>query len=204
VLLDEIEKAHPEVWNVLLQLMDDGRLTDGEGRTVDFSNTVLVMTSNLGASRAKRSVGFTAAAPQADEERMRAAAKAAFLPEFLNRIDETITFRPLNAEQVERICALICERVAGRLREEHGIELDVDEALVARLAREGFDEEFGARPLRRHVRRTLEKALTRAILDGRLVPGARVRAGEGDDDAAIALDVLSTPERVEAPQPAGA
>src|SRR4051794_7829626 len=88
VLLDEIEKAHPDVWNVLLQVMDDGRLTDGEGRTVDFSNTVLVMTSNLGAAKAKRALGFTAAAPEADAERMRAAAKSAFLPEFLNRIDE--------------------------------------------------------------------------------------------------------------------
>jgi ATP-dependent Clp protease ATP-binding subunit ClpC len=139
VLLDEVEKAHPEVWNVLLQLMDDGRLTDGEGRTVDFSNTVLVMTSNLGAAKAKRSLGFTAAAPQADEERMRAAAKQAFLPEFLNRIDEIVTFRPLTAEQIESICGLICAQVADRLRDERGVELEVDEALVTRLAREGFD-----------------------------------------------------------------
>jgi ATP-dependent Clp protease ATP-binding subunit ClpC len=190
VLLDEIEKAHPEVWNVLLQLMDDGRLTDGEGRTVDFSNTVLVMTSNLGAATAKRAVGFTAVAPQADEERMKAAAKSAFLPEFLNRIDETVTFRPLTAEQVEHICALICAQVADRLRAERGIELEVDDALVARLAREGFDEEFGARPLKRHVRRTLEKALTRAILDGRMADGARVRASDGDDGS-IALDTIS-------------
>jgi ATP-dependent Clp protease ATP-binding subunit ClpC len=203
VLLDEIEKAHPDVWNVLLQLMDDGRLTDGEGRTVDFSNTVLVMTSNLGASKAKRALGFTAAAPQADDERMRGAAKAAFLPEFLNRIDETVTFRPLTAEQVERICVLICAQVATRLRDERGIELEVDEALVTRLARDGFDEEFGARPLKRHVRRTLEKVLTRAILDGRLADGARVRAREeGDGD--IALDVLSAPEPAPAPEPARA
>jgi ATP-dependent Clp protease ATP-binding subunit ClpC len=194
VLLDEIEKAHPDVWNVLLQLMDDGRLTDGEGRTVDFSNTVLVMTSNLGASRAKRALGFTAAAPEADDERMRAAAKAAFLPEFLNRIDETVTFQPLTAEQVQRICGLICAQVADRLRDERGIELEVDEELVARLARDGFDEAFGARPLKRHVRRTLEKALTRGILDGRLADGVRVRARQDGDDGAIALDVLSAPE----------
>jgi ATP-dependent Clp protease ATP-binding subunit ClpC len=203
VLLDEIEKAHPDVWNVLLALMDDGRLTDGEGRTVDFSNTVLVMTSNLGASKAKRALGFTAAAPQADDDRMRSAAKAAFLPEFLNRIDETVTFQPLTAEQVQRICELICAQIADRLRDERGIELEVDEALVARLARDGFDEEFGARPLKRHVRRTLEKALTRAILDGRMVDGAQVRAreeGEGD----IALDVLSVPEPAAAPEPARA
>jgi ATP-dependent Clp protease ATP-binding subunit ClpC len=203
VLLDEIEKAHPEVWNVLLQLMDDGRLTDGEGRTVDFSNTVLVMTSNLGASKAKRALGFTAAAPQADDERMRAAAKAAFLPEFINRIDETVIFRPLTAEQVERICALICEQVGERLRTERGIELQVTPELVARLAREGFDEEFGARPLKRHVRRTLEKALTRAILDGGIADGARVRASEGDDGS-IALDTISAPAPAPQPEPARA
>jgi ATP-dependent Clp protease ATP-binding subunit ClpC len=193
ILLDEIEKAHPDVWNVLLQVMDDGRLTDGEGRTVDFSNTVLVMTSNLGAAKAKRALGFTAAAPEADAERMRSAAKSAFLPEFLNRIDEIITFSPLTAEQVERIGALMCARVADRLREERGIELEVDEALIARLARDGFDEEFGARPLKRHIRRTLEKALTRAILTGELLDGSTVRAREGDQGDLIALDTISAP-----------
>src|SRR4051794_37152063 len=199
ILLDEIEKAHPDVWNVLLQVMDDGRLTDGEGRTVDFSNTVLVMTSNLGAAKAKRALGFTAAAPEADAERMRAAAKSAFLPEFLNRIDEIVTFSPLSAEQVERIAALMCDQVAERLLAERGVTLDVADELVERLAREGFDEEFGARPLKRHIRRTLEKALTRAILTGELADGATVRArstGEGD---AIALDTTSAPAA--APEP---
>jgi ATP-dependent Clp protease ATP-binding subunit ClpC len=181
VLLDEIEKAHPDVWNVLLQLMDDGRLTDGEGRTVDFSNTVVVMTSNLGAGRARRGVGFTAAAPEAEEERMRGAAKSAFLPEFINRIDETVTFRPLTAGQVEEIAGLMVERVAERLQEERGIALEATPALIARLATEGFDEEYGARPLQRHVRRTLERELTRAILDGRLPDGASVTADAGDE-----------------------
>ena len=92
ILLDEIEKAHPEVWNVLLQVMDDGRLTDGEGRTVDFNNAVIVMTSNLGAGKAKRGIGFTASEPAAEAERMEDAAKQAFLPEFINRIDEIVTF----------------------------------------------------------------------------------------------------------------
>jgi ATP-dependent Clp protease ATP-binding subunit ClpC len=203
ILLDEIEKAHPDVWNVLLQVMDDGRLTDGEGRTVDFSNTVLVMTSNLGASKAKRAVGFTAAAPAADAERMRSAAKAAFLPEFLNRIDEIVTFAPLTAEQVERISALLCEQVAERLQAERGVTLEVDDALVSRLAREGFDEEFGARPLKRHIRRTLEKALTRAILDGRLTDGATVRATDGDDGS-IALQTISAPAPAPEHEPARA
>jgi ATP-dependent Clp protease ATP-binding subunit ClpC len=186
VLLDEIEKAHPDVWNVLLQLLDDGRLTDGEGRTVDFTNAVIVMTSNLGAGKARRGVGFTApeAAPAAD--RMRQAAKDAFLPEFLNRIDEIVTFRPLDRNQVEEIARLVCRRVADRLRAERGVELTVDDALVSRLAHDGFDEDFGARPLQRHVRRTLEKELTQAILSGRLDAGQRVRATV-DEQGHVAL-----------------
>jgi ATP-dependent Clp protease ATP-binding subunit ClpC len=188
VLLDEIEKAHPQVWNVLLQVMDDGRLTDGEGRTVDFTNTVIVMTSNLGAGTARRGIGFTAGEPAARDDRMLSAAKAAFLPEFLNRIDEIVTFQALTAEQVEEIAGKIVAGVAERLRTERGIELEVEDALVARLAREGFDEEFGARPLLRHVRRTLEKELTRAILAGELADGQSARAS--DADGAIALTVL--------------
>ena len=188
VLLDEIEKAHPEVWNVLLQLMDDGRLTDGEGRTVDFTNTVVVMTSNLGAGEARRGIGFTAGAAASAGERMREAAKAAFLPEFLNRIDEVVTFEALTPEQVERIATLVVGATAERLRSERGIELDVAPELVTRLARDGFDEQFGARPLKRHVRRTLEKALTRAILDGRLADGAAVRATLAEDGG-VALEL---------------
>jgi ATP-dependent Clp protease ATP-binding subunit ClpC len=186
VLLDEIEKAHPEVWNVLLQVMDDGRLTDGEGRTVDFTNTVIVMTSNLGAGKARRGIGFTAGEPAAEAERMEAAAKDAFLPEFINRIDEIVTFQALQPAQVQEIAGLMVARVAERLRTERGIELEVQPELVARLAEEGFDAELGARPLQRHVRRTLEKALTRAILAGELADGAHVSA-ELDEQGQIAL-----------------
>jgi ATP-dependent Clp protease ATP-binding subunit ClpC len=186
VLLDEIEKAHPEVWNVLLQVLDDGRLTDGEGRTVDFTNAVVVMTSNLGAGRAKRPIGFTGEADAgADAGRMAEAAKKAFLPEFLNRIDEVVTFRALTPEQIEAICRLVCARVADRVREEHGADLEVTDALVARLARDGFDEEFGARPLKRHVRRTLERELTRAILDGTVTAGTRVVADAAEDGTVV-------------------
>ncbi len=186
ILLDEIEKAHPEVWNVLLQVMDDGRLTDGEGRTVDFTNAVVVMTSNLGAGQARRGIGFTAGEPAAEAERMYAAAKAAFLPEFLNRIDEIVTFKPLERGQVAQIAAQMVARVADRLRTERGIELATDDALVERLAHDGFDSELGARPLQRHVRRTLEKALTRAILAGEIADGDFVEA-RGDADGGIVL-----------------
>jgi len=147
---------------------------------------VIVMTSNLGAGKARRGIGFTAGEPAAEDERMLDAAKAAFLPEFLNRIDEIVTFRPLDAGQVEEIAVLICGRVAERLFEQRAIELTVDPELVARLAREGFDEAFGARPLQRHVRRTLEKELTRAILAGELPHGTAVHAV--DRDGAIALE----------------
>ena len=118
---------------------------------------------------------------------MLAAAKGAFLPEFLNRIDEIVTFRPLEAAHVEAICALICRRVAERLLEQRGVTLEVSDELVARLAREGFDEAFGARPLQRHVRRTLEKELTRAILAGELPDGARVTAHDADGEIALAI-----------------
>jgi ATP-dependent Clp protease ATP-binding subunit ClpC len=190
ILLDEIEKAHPEVWNVLLQLLDDGRLTDGEGRTVDFTNAVIVMTSNLGAGRAKRSLGFTAAAPAQADGRMLEAAKAAFLPEFLNRIDEIVTFDALGEPEVRKIARQIVDRVGERLKTERRITLEVDDTLVARLATEGFDEDFGARPLQRHVRRTLERELTRAILAGSLTDGAHVRA-TGGDDGGVALEVIA-------------
>jgi ATP-dependent Clp protease ATP-binding subunit ClpC len=188
ILLDEIEKAHPEVWNVLLQVLDDGRLTDGEGRTVDFTNTVVVMTSNLGAGQAKRSLGFTAAAAEPSAQRTLEAAKRAFLPEFLNRIDEIVVFEPLTEDQVHQIGRLLVERIADRVREEHGVELEVAPDLVARLAHEGFDPEFGARPLKRHLRRTLEKELTRAILEGRLSDGSRVRIAD-DGEQSIVLEL---------------
>jgi ATP-dependent Clp protease ATP-binding subunit ClpC len=198
ILLDEIEKAHPEVWNILLQVLDDGRLTDGEGRTVDFTNAVIVMTSNLGAGKAKRGVGFTAsdsASSSDGDGRMLEAVKRAFLPEFLNRIDETVTFKSLTEEQVEEICRMVVDRVGQRIADEHGGVLEVSDALVARLAADGFDAEFGARPLKRHVRRTLEKELTRAVLGG-LDSGAVISA-DVDSDGNVALDV-SAPAAVAA------
>ena len=191
ILLDEIEKAHPEVWNVLLQVLDDGRLTDGEGRTVDFTNTVIVMTSNLGAGQAKRPLGFTAGEAGragADSDRILAAAKRAFLPEFLNRIDEVVVFEPLSEQQVREIGEMLVRRIAERVFAERGIELEVAPELTARLSGEGFDPEFGARPLKRHLRRTLEKELTRAILDGRIADGGQVLALENDEHE-IVLEV---------------
>jgi ATP-dependent Clp protease ATP-binding subunit ClpC len=177
---------------VLLQVLDDGRLTDGEGRTVDFTNSVVVMTSNLGAGQAKRPLGFTSDAAQPAADRILDAAKHAFLPEFLNRIDEIVVFEALTEEQVKRIGELICRRIADRLREERGVELVVEPELISRLAQEGFDPEFGARPLKRHVRRTLEKELTRAILDGRIGEGTQVIARQGDEQPVV-LEISEQP-----------
>jgi ATP-dependent Clp protease ATP-binding subunit ClpC len=195
ILLDEIEKAHPEVWNVLLQVLDDGRLTDGEGRTVDFTNTVVVMTSNLGAGQAKKQpLGFTAGEAEPVGRQMLEAAKRAFLPEFLNRIDEVVVFDALTEEQIRQIGELLCLRIADRLRQEHGVELEVDPALIDRLAREGFDAAFGARPLKRHLRRTLERELTEAILSGRIGQGAAVRAVESEEHS-IELEIAPAAAR---------
>jgi len=190
VLLDEIEKAHPDVFNVLLALMDDGRLTDGEGRTVDFTNTIVVMTSNLGAGRASRPLGF--AGDHDDEqakERMLAAAERAFLPEFLNRIDEIVSFDALSPDQLARIARMMVDDLARTLREDHQVELVISDADVAHLAAQGSDEKYGARPLARHLRRTVERALTQALLDGSLTAG---------QTATISLDEQHQPQLVAA------
>lgn len=146
------------------------------------------MTSNLGAGQAKRPLGFAGGESDPAGERMLAAAEHAFLPEFVNRIDEIVVFDALTEAQVGRIGELICAQIAARLRTERGIELAVAPELVARLAAEGFDPEFGARPLKRHLPRTLERELTRAILDGRIGDGDRVLAGQ-DAQKAIVLTV---------------
>ena len=195
VLLDEIEKAHPEVWNVLLQLLDDGRLTDGEGRTVDFTHTVVVMTSNLGAGAARRApIGFAPQDEAAGEDAMLAAVKQAFLPEFLNRIDEVVTFHALGEDHVRVITRLLVDRTAERLLAERQIALTVSDALVDRLAADGFDEAFGARPLQRHIRRTLERALTDAVVAGTLAAGQSVHAtvdAAGEVTLAVGAEVAA-------------
>lgn len=194
LLLDEIEKAHPEVWNLLLQILDDGRLSDGEGRVVDFSNTIIVMTSNLGAGRAGAPLGFAA---QADDPTapMLEAMRAAFPPELQGRIEEVVCFAPLTDEQVQAITRMMIERLAKRLLTEREIQLEVDDELIQRLAGAGFDAELGARPLRRHLRRTLERSLSDALLAGRLSPGDRVRAR--DQDGEVQLEIQPAPDPIQ-------
>jgi ATP-dependent Clp protease ATP-binding subunit ClpC len=171
ILFDEIEKAHPEVWNALLQILDDGRLTDGQGRMVDFRNTVLIMTSNLGTEYVRKSgtLGFLQNSTDSEErqahEKIEKALKSTFRPEFINRIDEIITFSPLSVEQMAEIVSLQMNEVQERLSE-HGLQVEL--TLDARdwLARVGYDAAFGARPLRRALQKYVESPLSISLLSG--------------------------------------
>jgi ATP-dependent Clp protease ATP-binding subunit ClpC len=171
ILFDEIEKAHPEVWNALLQILDDGRLTDGQGRVVDFRNTVLIMTSNLGTEfvRKSGSLGFLQRKDDSEEraahEKIEKALKGTFRPEFLNRIDEIITFSPLSLEQMHEIVDLQMKEVQGRLSE-HGLFVELTEAARNWLADVGYDPNFGARPLRRALQKYVESPLSVSVLSG--------------------------------------
>ncbi|MFN8506466.1 MAG: AAA family ATPase [Dehalococcoidia bacterium] len=185
ILFDEIEKAHPDVFNTLLQILDDGRLTDGHGRTVDFRNTVIVMTSNLGTGAQERaSFGFTRRQETAtDYERLKAnvenALREFFRPEFLNRIDEVIIFEPLTREELEKIVDLLAQEVRDRM-EERDIDFVLTQPAKDELVREGYDPQFGARPLRRTVQRRIENELARRILAGDVKGGQQVTVDFAD------------------------
>ncbi|WP_171109377.1 MULTISPECIES: ATP-dependent Clp protease ATP-binding subunit [Streptomyces] len=181
LLLDEVEKAHPDVFNILLQVLDDGRLTDSQGRTVDFTNTVIVMTSNLGSEAITRrgaGIGFGAGDAEADEEARREQIlrplREHFRPEFLNRIDEIVVFRQLTPDQLHRITNLLLQGTR-RLMQAQGILVEFTDPAVDWLARQGYQPEYGARPLRRTIQREVDNELSRLLLDGRVQEGDRVR-----------------------------
>jgi ATP-dependent Clp protease ATP-binding subunit ClpC len=180
LLFDEIEKAHADVFNILLQILDDGRLTDAQGRTVDFKNTVVIMTSNLGADRIQQHARQGESFDRLKEDLMQIL-RHSFRPEFINRIDEIIVFRALDDEQLAQITRLLLDKLARRLRAQH-IDVEFTDDAVALLAREGFDPEFGARPLRRTIQRLVENELSRLVLGGGVQPGDRVMVDvlEGD------------------------
>ncbi|MER6351942.1 AAA family ATPase [Streptomyces sp. NPDC001634] len=180
LLLDEVEKAHPDVFNILLQVLDDGRLTDSQGRTVDFTNTVIVMTSNLGSEAITRrgaGIGFGPGGAEADEEARREQIlrplRQHFRPEFLNRIDEIVVFRQLTSEQLRRITDLMLDKTRRRLQAQD-IDVTFTESAVDWLAQRGFQPEYGARPLRRTIQREVDNQLSRQLLDGRVERGGRV------------------------------
>jgi len=195
ILLDEIEKAHPEVFNILLQIFDDGHLTDSKGRRVDFRNTLIVMTSNIGSDliRQDRSIGFAARSEsgQGDDEAHQRMSKNVldevkrfFRPEFLNRVDNTIVFHALTREEIDQIVVLMLQDVASSLIEK-GIDMDVTDAAKTWLADKGFDRVFGARPLRRVIQDNVEDKLSDAILAGDLGPGARALIDVEDEDIVV-------------------
>ncbi|MFF5083854.1 ATP-dependent Clp protease ATP-binding subunit [Actinoplanes sp. NPDC000266] len=186
VLLDEIEKAHPDVFNILLQVLDDGRLTDSQGRTVSFKNTVLIMTSNLGSdiiSGTRRSVGFGTGSGGAAEEELRdrldRRLKEQLRPEFINRIDEIIVFRQLEQEQVRQITELMLDETRRRLHAQD-ISLEITTEAIDWLAEKGFQPEYGARPLRRVIQRDLDNRLSKMLLGADLAPGQKVKVGAAD------------------------
>jgi ATP-dependent Clp protease ATP-binding subunit ClpC len=201
LLFDEIEKAHADVFNILLQILDDGRLTDSQGRTIDFKNTILIMTSNLGADRIQAFARKESGSFDELKEELMAVLRHSFRPEFINRIDEIIVFQALTKEQLVQITSLMLDRVARRLRAQH-IEVEFSEAAVGHLAEIGFDPEFGARPLRRAIQRELENELSRLLLGGSIEPGDRVRVDY--DDVQLTFDVekgaAEADEKVEQPE----
>ncbi len=187
VLFDEMEKAHPEVFNILLQVLEDGRLTDGHGHAVDFRNTVVIMTSNLGTEQFQRpALGFVPSAKPSQSEKQRQKAdvekelRATFRPELLNRVDEIIVFDPLTEEDLKRIVGLMLEEVRERLTDRQ-VGLELTEAAKAALVQEGFDPVFGARPLRRTIERQVANPLSKRILGGEFAEGDTVHVDYADD-----------------------
>jgi ATP-dependent Clp protease ATP-binding subunit ClpB len=180
ILLDEVEKAHPDVFNILLQVLDDGRLTDGQGRTVDFRNTVIVMTSNLGSSLIQELSGDTPESYTQMKAAVMGVVQAHFRPEFINRLDDIVVFHPLDKAQIREIARIQTRYLAKRLAERQ-IVLELDDSALALLGNVGFDPVYGARPLKRAIQAQLENPLAQKILAGEFGAGdtVRVRAEGG-------------------------
>ncbi|MGO1060970.1 ATP-dependent Clp protease ATP-binding subunit [Planococcus sp. FY231025] len=190
VLLDEIEKAHPDVFNILLQVLEDGRLTDSKGRRVDFRNTVIIMTSNVGAEELKynKFVGFNLQDGKTGykdmKTKMLAELKKAFRPEFLNRIDDMIVFHSLEREDLRKIVNLMSQQLIDRLKEQH-IDLELTEAALEKIAKEGYDPEYGARPLRRSLQKHVEDRLSEELLKGTAIAGQHIVFDVEEDEFVI-------------------
>jgi ATP-dependent Clp protease ATP-binding subunit ClpB len=189
VLFDEVEKAHPDVFNVLLQVLDDGRLTDGQGRTVDFRNTLIILTSNLGSD-------ILASVPEEKEhsketrEAVMSIVRGAFRPEFLNRLDEILLFHRLGRQQMWRIVEIQLQGLQ-RILSERKITLQLDESAEAWLANAGYDPVYGARPLKRVIQRELQNPLATMILEGRFKPGEAIKVSANKDGLTIGGESLS-------------
>lgn len=205
ILFDEIEKAHPDVWNALLQILDDGRLTDGQGRIVDFRNTVIIMTSNLGTEYAKRggALGFVRpddAQAVADHQKIERAMRETFRPEFLNRIDEIIIFAPLTLPDVEKIVDIQMRQIFERLTETTGVSIHVTESARNWLAQKGYDPQFGARPLRRSLQRFVENPLSVKLLKGDFQLGDQIVIDEVNGELVFELERDGSSDYYRAPR----
>ncbi|MCD8371562.1 MAG: ATP-dependent Clp protease ATP-binding subunit [Clostridiales bacterium] len=189
ILFDEIEKAHPDVFNILLQVLDDGHITDAQGRKINFKNTILIMTSNAGAENiiSPKRLGFAASDDAGEryqfmKNRVMEEVKRIFKPEFLNRIDETIVFHPLTLEEMKKIVEIMLSSIGKRTVRQMNLKLDVDESAKAFLVEKGYDEKYGARPLRRAIQNHLEDKLAEAVLDGRVCAGDEVKVTKDGDE----------------------
>ncbi|WP_072470267.1 ATP-dependent chaperone ClpB [Urinicoccus massiliensis] len=184
ILFDEIEKAHPDVFNILLQVLDDGRLTDNQGRTVDFKNTVIIMTSNIGSLDLIESIEDHGEITPEAQERVQGQLKAAFKPEFLNRIDDIVLFKPLGKEEMDKIVRLQVQVIADQLKDRN-IHLSIDEDAVDYIVDQSFDIQYGARPVKRYIQRTLETKLSRLIIQGDVQDNDNLKVVKGQDDLEI-------------------
>jgi ATP-dependent Clp protease ATP-binding subunit ClpC len=201
LLFDEIEKAHGDVFNILLQILDDGRLTDSQGRTVDFKNTIVIMTSNLGANRIQEYARTGGTNFEELKDELMDVLRQSFRPEFINRIDEIIVFRALDDQQLAEITKLLLDRLVRRMRAQR-IEVEFTEEAVKLLAREGFDPEFGARPLRRTIQRRVENELSRMVLGGTVEPGDKIVIGIEADDLHFDVETGGAANLIQEEEPA--
>ena len=181
VLLDEIEKAHPDVFNTMLQLLDDGRLTDSQGRTVDFRNTIVIMTSNIGSNMILEGINQDGSFKEGLKDSVMAQLKQFFRPEFLNRVDETVLFSPLLENQVVKIVDVLLGRLRKRLAERK-IELELSDEAKRFIAHEAYDPAYGARPLKRYLQNELETHLARGIIGGQIPDGCKVVVKKVEDE----------------------
>ncbi len=184
VLFDEVEKAHPDVFNVLLQVLDDGRITDGQGRTVNFKNTVIILTSNLGSPAILEGIDEKGNLSEEAKKEVESLLKTSFRPEFLNRLDETVIFKPLQKGEIEKIVRLFVSSLKDRLAEKR-LTLEVTDKACAYLAENGYDPVLGARPLKRYIQQTVETPLAKELLAGKFLPGDTVKIDRTKDGISI-------------------
>jgi len=187
ILFDEIEKAHHDVFNVLLQIFDDGRLTDGQGRTVDFKNTVIILTSNIGSHYLLEGIDRSGELSEAVKNQAMGELRQHFRPEFLNRVDDIVLFKPLTLGEVEQIVALLAQDLSKRLADRQ-IKIEISDAVRHFIAETGYDPVYGARPLRRYIQRELETRIGRALIAGEVSDGATLRVDLKDGELSIRYD----------------